>query len=90
MTRHSLLRLAICNVLFIGIIVTIYAGNNLNIQRSYAVSQDFPSQYFAPNVDATLGGNPFPSVISQVSKAAGTRYYELGYISTKRGQCQVG
>ncbi|HEX3640436.1 MAG TPA: hypothetical protein VHV10_04035 [Ktedonobacteraceae bacterium] len=90
MTRHSLLRLAICNVLFIGIIVAIYAGNNLNIQRSYAVSQDFPSQYFAPNVDATLGGNPFPSVISQVSKAAGTRYYELGYISTKRGQCQAG
>jgi len=90
MTRHSLLRLAICNVLFIGIIVAIYAGNNLNIQRSYAVSQDFPSQYFAPNVDAALGGNPFPSVISQASKAAGTRYYELGFISTKQGQCQAG
>ena len=90
MTRHSLLRLAMCNVLFIGIIVAIYAGNNLNILRSYAISQDFPSQYFAPNVDATFGGNPFPTVISQASKAAGTRYYELGYISTKQGQCQAG
>src|SRR5690242_1898129 len=89
MTRHSLLRLAVCNLLLIGVILGIYARNNQNILRSYAASQDFPSQYFAPVVDASLAGNPFPNVISQASKTTGTRYYELGFIATKKGQCQA-
>ncbi len=89
MTRHSLLRLAVCNLLLIGVILAIYAGHNQNRQKSYAASQDFPSQYFAPNVDATLAGNPFPGLISQAIRTAGTRYYELGSITTKAGQCQA-
>jgi hypothetical protein len=89
MTRHSFLRLAICNLVFMSIIIATYIGNNHTILQSYAASQDFPSQYFAPNVDATLAGNPFPDVISQASKVAGTKYYELGFITTKRGQCQA-
>src|SRR5882762_1329731 len=90
MTRHSLLRLAVCNLLLIGVILAIYAGNNQNRLKSYAASQDFPSQYFAPDVDATtLAGNPFPGLISQAIRTAGTRYYELGFITTKAGQCQA-
>ena len=89
MNRRSLLRLAIYNLLLIAILLATYAGNNLNIQRSYAASDDFPSQYFAPNVDATLAGNPFPSVISQASKMAGTKYYELGFINASKGRCQA-
>jgi hypothetical protein len=89
MIRRSFLRLAMCNLVFIGIILTTYAGNDHTILKSYAASQDFPSQFFAPSVDATLAGNPFPDVISQASKIAGTKYYELGFITTKRGQCQA-
>jgi len=75
--------------MFMGIILATYAGNDHTILKSYAASRDFPSQYFAPNVDATVAGNPFPKVISQASKIAGTKYYELGFITTKRGQCQA-
>ncbi len=89
MTRHSLLRLAVCNLLLIGVILAIYAENNQNRLKSYAASQDFPSQYFAPDVDATLAGNPFPGLISQAIRTTGTRYYELGFITTKAGQCQA-
>ncbi|HEY4035568.1 MAG TPA: hypothetical protein VGL94_16545 [Ktedonobacteraceae bacterium] len=89
MNRRSLLRLAIYNLLIIGIIIATYAVNNLNVQKSYAASGEFPSQYFAPNVDATLAGNPFPSVISQASKVTGTKYYELGFINASKGQCQA-
>ncbi len=88
MNRRSLLRLAIYNLLFINIFFANYVINSFNIQKSYAASQNFPSQYFAPYVDTTLAGNPFPSVISQASKIAGTRYYELGFITAKQGQCQ--
>src|SRR5260370_22930892 len=89
MTRHSLLRLAVCNLLLISVMLIIYAKNNQNVLRTYAASQDFPSQYFAPEVDATLAGNPFPNVISQASRIAGTKYYELGFITTRVGQCQA-
>lgn len=88
MNRRSLLRLVICNILLIGVLSLSYAISNLNTQKSYAASQEFPGQYFAPDVDASLAGNPFPGVISQASKVAGTRYYELGFITASKGRCQ--
>jgi chitinase len=89
MTRHSLLRVAICNLLFLSIIFAACIEHNLNTRASYAFSQDLPSPYFAPDVDATIAGNPFPTVIAQAHKLAGTRYYELGFITTKVDQCQA-
>jgi chitinase len=88
MNRRSLLRLAICNLLFINIFFANCIINNFNVQRSYAAVQDFPRQYFAPDVDVALADNPFPNVISQASKVAGTKYYELGFITAKQGQCR--
>ena len=89
MTRHSLLRVAMCNLLFISVIFAVFINHNLNTHKSYAFSQDSPSQYFAPDVDATIAGNPFPTVVAQAHKLAGIKYYELGFITTKIGQCQA-
>jgi hypothetical protein len=90
MNGRSLLRLVTCNLLLIGLLSATYAVNNLTIQKSYAAAPALPSQYFAPDVDATTpAGNPFPSVISQAGKVAGTRYYELGFITASKDQCQA-
>jgi chitinase len=78
-----------CNLLFISVIFAVFIDHNLNTHKSYAFSQDSPSQYFAPDVDATIAGNPFPTVVAQAHKLAGIKYYELGFITTKIGQCQA-
>lgn len=88
MNRRSLWYLAICNVLLVGIVLATYTVNSFNMQKSYAASRDFPRQYFAPDVDASLAGNPFPAVIDQASKVTGTKYYELGFITAHKDQCQ--
>jgi len=88
MNRRSLLRLMINNLLLISILCATFAEVNMNAQKSYATVQGILQQYFAPYVDANLTGNPFPNVISQASKLAGTRYYELGFITARKGQCR--